>query len=522
MGRRALVIALASLLVIVVGAVLVFVIVSSQGGPQAGPSPEPSGGSGSSTATASASPTPSATPTSNPLAPPPAPVTSLAAAPTPRSVQLTWVAPAGTDLETLVVVRSAGTVVPTGPETGTIVAAVPPTTTTVVDAGLTPGGTFTYGVFVRNEAGVDSEVAGVSVTLPAALTLTPVDVTGDITQLAVDAPLADAGGLTFSAFSPAGPRTVAVTPGAGATGSVVAVVTEPVGAAPGAVSWTYSVANASLRSLAEGAKRDEVFALELRDGPDRLPATVSITLRGINDAPVLSAPMAPQAGIAGEPFLFPIPVGTFTDVDATDSLVLSAGTLPGWLSLTNGQLIGDPGAGDTGTTTVSVTATDPHGASVTADVTIDVAVPLPSPNQAPVPVADDVTFDLGVDPLQTTANVLANDGDPDLGPNALAVVPAAFEWVVNGELAGTYTLDATGGLVLDSGVDADGPLQRLGAGEQATGTITYAVTDGTDTVESSITVTVIGAPAKDSEYGVNKVFVPPTGPERELGQSIHA
>jgi len=523
MGRRGLVIALAAFLVIAVGAGITFAIVSSQGGSSAAPTPRPSGGtvSPSSTTTPTASPSPTAT--SNPGAPPPAAVTALAATPTPRSVQLSWAAPTGADLETLVVVRSPGAAVPTGPETGTIVAAVPPSTTTVLDAGagLTPGAKFTYGVFVRNVAGVDSPVSAVSVTLPAALTITPVDLTGEVAQLAVDAALTDSGSLAFTAFSPAGPRTVAVTAGAGATGALLTAITEPAGSAPGAVAWTYTVQNAALRSLAEGAKREEVFALELRDGADKLPVTVTMTLRGINDAPVVAVPMPGQAGIAGQPFTFPVPVGTFADVDATDTLTLSADTLPGWLSLVNDQLLGNPTAGDRGTTTVTVSATDPHGASASADVKIDVAVPLPAPNQPPVPVADAVTFDLGVDPLQTMANVLANDTDPDAGPNALAVVPAAFAWQVNGELAGTYTLDAAGELVLDSGIDADGPLQRLGAGEQVTATITYDVTDGTDTVASSIEVTVIGPPTKDGEYGVNKVFAPPAAPGRELGPSIH-
>ena len=523
MGRRGLIIALAAFLVIAVGAAVTWAILSSQGGSSAAPSPQPTSGTTAPSATATPSPTPTPSVTSNPGSPAPAAVTALAAAAAPRSVQLTWVPPADADLETLVVVRSAGTVVPTGPESGTVVAAVPPSTTTVLDAGagLAPGGKYTYGVFVRNIAGIDSPVAAVSVTLPVPLTVTPVDVTGAVTQLAVDAPLSDTGSLAFTAFSPAGPRTVGVTPGAGATGQLSTVVTEPVGAAAGAVAWTYTVPNAALRSLAEGAKRDEVFTLELRDGSEKLPTVVRVTLNGINDAPVVAAAMPGQAGIAGEPFVFPIPPGTFTDVDATDTLTLSAGTLPAWLSFTNGQLLGDPGAGDTGTTTVTITATDPHGSSVSADVAIDVAVPLPAPNQPPVPVVDAVTFDLGIDPLQTMANVLANDADPDSGPNALAVVPASFEWLVNGELAGSYTLDAAGQLVLDSGIDADGPLQRLGAGEQVTGTITYSVTDGTDTVESSIEVTAIGAPSKDGEYGVNKVFVPPAGPARELGPSIH-
>ena len=60
--------------------------------------------------------------------------------------------------------------------------------------------------------------------------------------------------------------------------------TEPVGSAPGVVTWTYTVENSALRSLAEGAKKDDVFVIELRDGPDRVPTTVTVTLPGSQTA----------------------------------------------------------------------------------------------------------------------------------------------------------------------------------------------------------------------------------------------
>jgi VCBS repeat-containing protein len=450
-------------------------------------------------------------------------VTALAAKPAPHAVRLDWKNPADPDVQKLIVVQAAGTTPPTGITAGTIVANLPAGATSFVDgsAGLAPGKKYSYSVFAQDVALSVSVAAGITVTLPAALTVTPVDVAGDITQQAADAALTDTGSLAFTAFEPKNPRIAAVLPAAGVTGTLTRILTEPVGAAPGAVAWTYTVQNSALRSLAEGAKRDELFVIELRDGKDRVPTPVTVTLHGINDAPTASA-VAPQTAVAGEAFAFPIPAGTFADVDATDVLTISTSPLPAWLSFSGTGFTGNPGTGDGGITAVTLTATDPHGVSVSVDVSIDVVQPLPAPNQPPAPGADAVTFDLGVDPLQTSAALLTNDSDPDAGPNALSAIPAAFDWMVGGELAGSYTIDAAGTLVLNSGVVADGPLQRLAPGEEATGTITYAVTDGLDTVESQITVTVIGAAPKAGEYDVAKVFVPPaTGPGRMLAITHH-
>jgi VCBS repeat-containing protein len=528
MGRRALIIALASFLMIAVGAFVVWAIVSS-GTPTAAPTPAPPEPTSEPVVTPTTeptetpTPTPSATPTEVPADPAPAPVTALAAKPAPHTVRLDWKNPADADLRQLVVVQTPGTTPPADIASGTIVAKLDAGATSYVDtsATLAPGKKYSYSVFARDAALTFSVATGITVTLPAALTITPVDVTGDLTQQAADAVLTDKGSLAFTAFNPKGPRIAVVQPAAGVTGTLTRVVTEPVGAAPGAVAWTYAVQNAALRSLAEGAKRDELFVLELRDGKDRVPTTVTITLHGINDAPTASA-IAGQTAFAGDAFAFPIPAGTFADVDTTDTLTLSTSALPAWLSFTGTGFTGSPTTADGGTTTVTVTATDPFGASVSADVAIDVVQPLPTPNQPPVPGADAVTFDLGVDPLQTSAALLGNDSDPDGGPNPLSVIPAASGWQVNGELAGSYTIDAAGTLHLDSGVVADGPLQKLGAGEQATATISYSVTDGADTVQTQITVTVIGSATKAGEYDVAKVFVPPAEePGRTLANAHH-
>ncbi|HEX7834700.1 MAG TPA: putative Ig domain-containing protein, partial [Pseudolysinimonas sp.] len=458
------------------------------------------------TSTPSPSPTPTPEPT-EPPDPPPASVTALVATPKPHAVKLEWVNPVDEDLHQVLVVRLAGSTPPADLGDGTIVGSLPPTENSFVDTSalLKPGPKVSYSVFARDDAGSESPALGVTVKLPLAITVTPVDVAGSVTQQAADATLTDAGSLAFTAFDPDEKHTAKVKPPSGASGALTTALTEPKGSAPGAVVWNYAVPNSALRSLAEGAKRDEVFSIVLAGPRDSVATAVTITLLGINDPPVAS-PIPAETAIAGDAFAFPIPTGTFADRDATDQLVLTAGTLPGWLAFDGAALTGTPSAADLGTITIPITATDPHGLSVSADAVIEVILPLPAPNLPPVPVADDVLFDLAVDPLQTSAGLLGNDSDPDGGPNPLSAIPASGVWTVNGETAGSFTIDAAGTLLLDSGVVADGPLQQLAAGEQVIATIPYSVTDGADTVASQVQVTVIGALPADDKYNVMKVL----------------
>ena len=528
MGRPALLIALGSFAVIVLGAVLTWAIIAA-GGP--GPTPTSTAGgpqpvvTPAPTETPAATPSPTPTPTDEPEDAPPGPVTGLAVKLAPHAVTLSWEAPDDPDVVRYLIVQKPGTQPPADAGDGDIVGDVPATELRFTDrsSNLKPGLEVGYAVFARDAAHATSPAAGIAVTLPAALTVTPVDVAGQLTQQEVDALLTDSGSLAFTAFSEKGPWKAVVKPGSGVVGAVTVVLTEPKGSAPGAVVWTYAVENAKLRDLAEGAKRDEEFVIELRDGTDKVKTTVTVTLLGINDAPTAAA-IAPQSAIAGEPFAFPVPPGAFADVDSTDTLTLSVGALPGWLSFTGAAFTGTPSDGDIGQVAVTVVATDPHGATASADLVIDVGEPLPKPNDPPEPVADAVLFDLAVDPLSTTAQLLANDTDPDDGPNPLAAMPAAAVWMVDGEVAGMYTIDAAGLLTVTSGVAADGPLQRLAPGERVTATIPYAVTDGTDQATSRAEITVIGAEPTKGVYPVTKVMVPEPllfgyGEGRGLGRS---
>ncbi|WP_039495754.1 putative Ig domain-containing protein, partial [Pectobacterium odoriferum] len=79
----------------------------------------------------------------------------------------------------------------------------------------------------------------------------------------------------------------------------------------------------------------------------------------------------PQSVAQDSGLNFTLPSGLFTDVDAGDTLTLSAtladGTpLPSWLSFNpaTGTFTGTPDNGDVGSLTIKVTATDGSNASV--------------------------------------------------------------------------------------------------------------------------------------------------------------
>ncbi|POE11853.1 hypothetical protein BV921_05660 [Pectobacterium odoriferum] len=99
--------------------------------------------------------------------------------------------------------------------------------------------------------------------------------------------------------------------------------------------------------------------------------TFGLTVTNVNDAPVVSGTVPPQSVAQDSGLNFTLPSGLFTDVDAGDTLTLSAtladGTpLPSWLSFNpaTGTFTGTPDNGDVGSLTIKVTATDGSSASV--------------------------------------------------------------------------------------------------------------------------------------------------------------
>jgi Ca2+-binding RTX toxin-like protein len=102
----------------------------------------------------------------------------------------------------------------------------------------------------------------------------------------------------------------------------------------------------------------------------------------LNTAPVASAPVADQAATTGQAFSFAIVAGAFTDADRnvlTHSASLESGEpLPSWLAFdaATRTFSGTPGDGDAGMLSITVTADDGHGASVSDTFALIVLTPI--------------------------------------------------------------------------------------------------------------------------------------------------
>jgi Ca2+-binding RTX toxin-like protein len=98
--------------------------------------------------------------------------------------------------------------------------------------------------------------------------------------------------------------------------------------------------------------------------------TFQLTVANVNDAPEAAAALTDTSAQAGQVFHYEVGEGTFRDIDPGDALSLAAtladgSPLPDWLNFDAeaGLFSGTPEAGDIGTFSLSVTATDSAGAS---------------------------------------------------------------------------------------------------------------------------------------------------------------
>ncbi|UUZ76339.1 cadherin-like domain-containing protein [Polaromonas sp. P1(28)-13] len=108
-------------------------------------------------------------------------------------------------------------------------------------------------------------------------------------------------------------------------------------------------------------------------------ASVTVNVAPVNDAPVLSSPLADRSFIRGTAFVFAIPAASFTDGDG-DSLSYTAALadgspLPSWLqfSAATGTFTGNPAIPDVGDFNVRVTASDPAGLTVSDVFALSIA-----------------------------------------------------------------------------------------------------------------------------------------------------
>ncbi len=244
--------------------------------------------------------------------------------------------------------------------------------------------------------------------------------------------------------------------------------------------------------LAVGENRTTTVTYTITDGNGGTDtATVTVTVTGTNDAPV-STPIAAQSNDDADPVTLDVS-GNFSDPDASDILEFSATGLPAGLTIdpVTGIISGtiDNSASVTGPYSVTITATDPSGATTSQTFNWIIDNPPPVAQDDAIAADEDspVSGDLFAD------NGSGTDSDPDgdtITVSQVNGVPANVGQPVAGSTGGTFTVNPNGTFTFDP--DAD--FNNLPVGATATTTITYQISDGeggTDTATVTVTVTGI-------------------------------
>ncbi len=247
----------------------------------------------------------------------------------------------------------------------------------------------------------------------------------------------------------------------------------------------------------------ETFTYTLTDA-NGATATATVTVNVGTPGPLAGTPaIAPVIGTDGQTITPVVVTAAFGDPDQTDPLTLSidTSTLPPGLTFdpATGTVSGTPAnnasQGGTpgeppGTYIVPVTATDANGATTTTYVSFTFS------NLPPVAVAD--VASVGEDAVSVTGNVLTDPatGDTDTAPDSDPLTVTLANQAGNAITLGTpftvagggmLTLNADGSYTFEPGTAYNG----LDAGETATETIEYTISDangGTDTALLVITV----------------------------------
>ena len=281
--------------------------------------------------------------------------------------------------------------------------------------------------------------------------------------------------------------------------------------AAGTFTYTVNETDAAVQALRLSTNTlTDVFNYTMRDTAGATSSTtLTVTIHGANDAPVLAAQTASQNATVGSAFSLLLPADTFTDVDAGDTLTYTAtaadgSPLPTWLTFNAATrtFSGTPAAANVGTLGVKVSATDLGG--LAASETFNIAVTT-TPNTPPTAVADtaDATEKGGIangsGGSPATGNVLTNDTDPDAGDTK--TVTAVSFGAAAGTL-GTALTGAHGSLVLNAAGTFTYTVNETDAAVQAlrlsTNTLTdvfnYTMRDTAGATSSTtLTVTIHGA-----------------------------
>ena len=168
--------------------------------------------------------------------------------------------------------------------------------------------------------------------------------------------------------------------------------------------------NGHFESLGAGDTATDTITFDISDGTNTITRSLTVTVNGINDPPVVDQGISNQTVDEDNPWTFTVPADAFSDVDSP-SLSLSAtladgSDLPAWLSFDGATFTGTPPQDFNGAIALKVAASD-GAASADTDFTL-VVNPVNDP-----PVADTATI-TSYDPGDTFSfNILDHVTDVD-------------------------------------------------------------------------------------------------------------
>ncbi len=251
-------------------------------------------------------------------------------------------------------------------------------------------------------------------------------------------------------------------------------------------TFTLDPSNSAYQSLAAGQQTTVTVTYGVSDGTVTTPASVSWTITGTNDAPVVTGAVAGAAIEGGTP----VELDALSNASDVDSALLSVVNVPELLPAgvtydsETGKFTLDPnnsayqslGAGQQTTVTVAYGVSDG-----TATTPASVSWTVTGTNDAPV-VTGSVSGAAIEDGAPVALDALLNASDVDSALLSVVNVPELLP-------AGVTYDSETGKFTLDPNNSA---YQSLGAGQQTTVTVAYGVSDGTATTPASVSWTITG------------------------------
>ena len=229
-------------------------------------------------------------------------------------------------------------------------------------------------------------------------------------------------------------------------------------------------------ALAAGETVVDSFGYEIVDGNGASDsATVSVTITGVNDAPVADDD---TATVDEDGFVVIDVLDNDDDVDASDVLTPSVtdGPSNGAAEVNeDGTITYTPDANFAGVDSFTYEVDDGNGGTDTALVTVTIG----GENDEPVAVDDTAAADEGDGPA--LVDVLDNDSDVDEDTLTVTAVD---------DLGTTGAVTLTDG---DVAYSPDGQFEGLADGEEATDSFEYSISDGNGGTDSAtVTVTITG------------------------------